>query len=144
MRPTGSTTATLTPIMITGNTYELGLFNGDTGVLADLAAGVGSEAFFPDPDSGVRRISVLRLPQHETAFVLTVHKTQGSEFDSVLLILPDQMSEILSRELLYTAVTRSRKRVEIWGDEEVFRRAVERRIARNTGLRDRLWGEVPS
>jgi exodeoxyribonuclease V alpha subunit len=144
MRPTGSTTATLTPIMITGNTYELGLFNGDTGVLADLATGVGSVAFYPDPDSGVRRISVLRLPQHETAFALTVHKTQGSEFDSVLLILPDQISEILSRELLHTAVTRSRKRVEIWGDEEVFRRAVERRIARNTGLRDRLWGEVPS
>lgn len=62
----------------------------------------------------------------------------------MLLILPDQMSEILSRELLYTAVTRSRKRVEIWGDEEVFRRAVERRITRNTGLRERLWGEVPS
>ena len=87
---------------------------------------------------------MLRLPQHETAFALTVHKTQGSEFDTVLLVLPDQMSEILSRELLYTAVTRARKRVEIWGDEEVFRRAVERRIVRNTGLRDRLWGEVPS
>ena len=59
----------------------------------------------------------------------------------VLLILPDQMSEVLSRELLYTAVTRARKRVEIWGDEEVFRRAVERRIERSSGLRDRLWKE---
>jgi exodeoxyribonuclease V alpha subunit len=144
MRSSEAATATLTPIMITGNTYELGLFNGDTGVLAGLAAGGGSVAFFPAPDSGVRRISLLRLPQHETAFALTVHKTQGSEFDEVLLILPDQMSEILSRELLYTAVTRARKRVEIWGDEEVFRQAVERRIERSTGLRDRLWGEVPS
>lgn len=62
----------------------------------------------------------------------------------MLLVLPDQMSEILSRELLYTAVTRARRRVEIWGDEEVFCRAVERRIVRNTVLRDRLWGEVPS
>ena len=105
------------------------------------AAGDGSAAFFPDPDSGVRRISVLRLPPHETAFALTIHKTQGSEFDSVLLILPDQMSEVLSRELLYTAVTRARQRVEIWGDEEVFRRAVERRIERSSGLRDRLWKE---
>jgi exodeoxyribonuclease V alpha subunit len=144
MRSSGAATATLTPVMITGNTYELGLFNGDIGVLASLAAEGGGAAFFPAPDSGVRRISVLRLPQHESAFALTVHKTQGSEFDTVLLVLPDQMSEILSRELLYTAVTRARRRVEIWGDEEVFRRAVERRIVRNTGLRDRLWGEVPS
>ena len=127
--------------MITGNNYELGLFNGDAGVLVGATAGDGAAAFFPDPDSGVRRISALRLPQHETAFALTIHKSQGSEFDTVLLILPDQMSEVLSRELLYTAVTRARKRVEIWGDEEVFRRAVERRIERNTGLRDRLWKE---
>jgi exodeoxyribonuclease V alpha subunit len=125
--------------MITGNTYDLGLFNGDTGVLAGASDGCCSAAFFPDPDSGVRRISALRLPPHETAFALTIHKVQGSEFDDVLLILPDQMSEVLSRELLYTAVTRARQRVEIWADEEVFRRAVERRIERSTGLRDRLW-----
>ena len=71
-------------------------------------------------------------------------KTQGSEFDDVLLIMPGQMSDVLSRELLYTAVTRSRHRVEIWGDEEVFRRAVERRIERSSGLRDRLWNEERS
>ena len=137
-RPAVSSSSALKPVMITGNNYDLGLFNGDTGVLAG-AAGDGTEAFFPDPESGVRRISALRLPPHETAFALTVHKTQGSEFDDVLLILPDQMSEVLSRELLYTAVTRARKRVEIWGDEEVFRRGVERRIERSSGLRDRLW-----
>jgi exodeoxyribonuclease V alpha subunit len=127
------------PVMVTGNTYDLGLFNGDTGVLYGATAEDGSAAYFSDPDSGVRRISLLRLPPHETAFALTVHKVQGSEFDKVLLVLPDKMSEVLSRELLYTAVTRGRQRVEIWGDEEVFRRAVERRIERNTGLRDRLW-----
>jgi len=92
----------------------------------------------------VRRISALRLPPHEAAFALTVHKTQGSEFDDLLLILPDQISEVLSRELLYTAVTRARQRVEIWGDEEVFCRAVERRIVRSSGLRDRLWNEERS
>ena len=139
LRSAGSSASALTPVMIAGNTYDLGLFNGDTGVLAGATAGEGPAAFFPDPDSGVRRISSLRLPPHETAFALTVHKTQGSEFDAVLLILPDQMSEVLCRELLYTAVTRARKCVEIWGDEEVFRRAVERRIERSTGLRDRLW-----
>jgi len=137
-RPPGSPSV-LQPVMVTGNTYDLGLFNGDTGVMAGTAAGDAAEAFFPDPLTGVRRISALRLPPHETAFALTVHKVQGSEFDGVLLVLPDRMSEVLSRELLYTAVTRARKHVEIWGDEEVFRRAVERRIERSSGLRDRLW-----
>jgi exodeoxyribonuclease V alpha subunit len=132
------------PIMIAGNTYDLGLFNGDTGVLAGMSAGDGTEAFFPDVDSRVRRISALRLPSHEPAFALTVHKVQGSEFDDVLLVLPDQMSEVLSRELLYTAVTRARNHIEIWGDEEIFRRAVERRNERSSGLRDRLWKGVRS
>jgi exodeoxyribonuclease V alpha subunit len=138
LRPTGSSSIALKPVMITGNTYDLGLFNGDTGVLVG-AAGDGTEAFFPDPGSRVRRVSALRLPAHETAFALTIHKTQGSEFDGVLVILPNQMSDVLSRELLYTAVTRARNYVEIWGDEEVFRKAVERRIERSSGLRDRLW-----
>jgi exodeoxyribonuclease V alpha subunit len=141
LRSAGSSASAMTPVMITGNTYDLGLYNGDTGVLAGATAEDGPAAFFPDPDSGIRRISALRLPQHETAFALTIHKVQGSEFDSVLLVLPDKMSEVLCRELLYTAVTRARKRVEIWGDEEVFRRAVERRIERSSGLRDRLWNE---
>lgn len=140
MRPAGPAVSALKPVMVTGNTYDLGLFNGDTGVLTAAAAGYGAEAFFPDADSAVRRISALRLPPHETAYALTVHKTQGSEFDDVLLILPDQMSEVLSRELIYTAVTRARKRVEIWADEGLFCSAVERRIERSSGLRDRLWG----
>jgi exodeoxyribonuclease V alpha subunit len=129
----------LKPIMITGNTYDLGLYNGDTGVLAGESAGNVATAFFPETDTGVRRISALRLPAHEPAFALTVHKSQGSEFNEVLFILPDKMSEVLSRELLYTAVTRARNRIEIWGDEDIFCRAVEHRIERSSGLRDRLW-----
>ena len=139
LQPAGSLASALRPVMITGNTYDVELFNGDTGVLLPAQAEGAGEAFFPDPVSGVRRLSILRLPQHESAYALTIHKTQGSEFDSVLLILPGQMSELLSRELLYTAITRARKRVEIWGDEELFRRAVERRTKRSSGLRDRLW-----
>ncbi|MBK5275262.1 MAG: exodeoxyribonuclease V subunit alpha [Desulfuromonadales bacterium] len=128
------------PVMITANSYELELFNGDTGIMTGVGPEEGPAVYFPAPESaGVRRISALRLPPHEPAFALTVHKTQGSEFDTVLLIMPDKMSEVLSRELLYTAVTRARKRIEIWGNEEVFRRAVERRIERSSGLRDRLW-----
>jgi len=130
-----------TPVMVTGNNYELELFNGDTGVVME---GDGSPAvWFENPDGGVRHISLLRLPPSEGAFTLTVHKSQGSEFDRVLLILPDHLSEALSRELLYTAVTRARRSIEIWGTEEVFRQTIERRTIRKSGLRDKLSGGVP-
>ena len=128
------------PIMITGNNYELGLFNGDTGVTMERD-GV-SAVWFENPEGGLRHLSTLRLPPGEAAFALTVHKSQGSEFDRVLLILPDHLSVALSRELLYTAVTRARSRIEIWGTEEVFRQTMERRTVRNSGLRDRLMGGV--
>jgi exodeoxyribonuclease V alpha subunit len=134
----------LTPVMVTGNNYELGLFNGDTGVLMDDPASGRPAAWFYDPDTGLRPLSPLRLPSHESAFALTVHKSQGSEFDRVFLILPERVSEALSRELLYTALTRARSHVEIWGTEEVFLCTVERRTERNSGLRERLWGARPS
>lgn len=128
------------PVMVTGNNYELGLFNGDTAVVMEDSPEGRLAAFFPAPDGGVRRLSPLRLPAFDPAFALTVHKSQGSEFEQVLLILPERISEALSRELLYTAVTRARSRVEIWGSEDVFLAAVERRTERSSGLRDRLWG----
>ncbi|HEY4743833.1 MAG TPA: AAA family ATPase, partial [Desulfuromonadaceae bacterium] len=131
----------LQALMVTANNYELGLFNGDTAVLLDDPGSGRLAAYFPDPDAegGLRRLSPLRLPPCEPALALTVHKSQGSEFDHVLLILPEHPSETLSRELLYTAVTRARKRVEIWGSAEVFLAAVERRIERSSGLKARLW-----
>ena len=124
------------PVMITGNNYELELFNGDTGVVLDND---GTQAvWFESPDGGLRHLSPLRLPPSEAAFAMTVHKSQGSEFDRILLILPDSMSDVLSRELLYTAVTRARRHIEIWGSEEVFRQTVERRTLRTSGLSVRL------
>ncbi len=129
------------PFMITGNNYELGLYNGDTGVVTE--SDDGQTVWFENPDGGLRHISMLRLPPGDAAFALTVHKSQGSEFGRVLLILPDQPSDVLSRELLYTAVTRARSRIEIWGTEEVFRQAIERRTVRKSGLQDALSGGVP-
>ncbi|MDU0459066.1 MAG: exodeoxyribonuclease V subunit alpha [Geobacteraceae bacterium] len=128
------------PVMISGNNYELGLYNGDTGVVIDNDG--RTAVWFSDPESGLRHISPLRLPAHETAFALTVHKSQGSEFERVLLILPERMSEALSRELLYTAITRARRQVEIWSPESVFRQAVKSRTRRNSGLKDKLAGPV--
>lgn len=128
------------PVMITGNNYELGLFNGDTGVVTEGKE--GGTAWFEDPEGGLRHLSSIRLPPSESAFTVTVHKSQGSEFDRVLLILPDHLSEVLSRELLYTAVTRARHSIEIWGSEEIFSQAVEKRTIRTSGLTDRLVAGV--
>ncbi|MDO9069720.1 MAG: exodeoxyribonuclease V subunit alpha [Deltaproteobacteria bacterium] len=129
----------LMPVLVSGNNYELGLFNGDTGVVMEYKERLS--VWFNGQDGGLRHLSPLRLPTHETGFAMTVHKSQGSEFDKLLLILPDRMSEGLSRELLYTAVTRARRQVEIWGREDVFRRTVERRTLRSSGLGDRLAGK---
>ncbi len=129
------------PVMVSGNNYELGLFNGDTAVLMQNEVDKRLMACFAEAEGGIRHVSALRLPPFEPAFALTVHKSQGSEFDTVLLIIPELDSEILTRELIYTAVTRAKKRVEIWCSREMFCKAVERRIIRSSGLRERLWGE---
>lgn len=126
----------LLPVMMSGNNYELGLFNGDTGVCYEYDG--RPAVWFVDPQNGLRHLSPLRLPPAESAFALTVHKSQGSEFERLLLILPDQMSEALSRELLYTAVTRARQQIEIWSSAAVFRQSVEHRLERNSGLRERF------
>jgi exodeoxyribonuclease V alpha subunit len=126
------------PVMVIVNDYQVKLFNGDIGII------------LPDPDSGILRVHFPaeegvfrkmlpgRLPAHEAAYALTVHKSQGSEFDHVLVILPDRYAEVVTRELIYTAITRARTSVEIWGREEVFLEAVERQAERVSGLRDRL------
>ncbi|MBW4055247.1 MAG: exodeoxyribonuclease V subunit alpha [Proteobacteria bacterium] len=124
------------PVMVTGNNYELGLFNGDTGVIMDSDG--ASSVWFEHPEGGLRHFSKLRVPPSETAFALTIHKSQGSEFDRILLILPEYLSDVLSRELLYTAVTRARRSIEIWGTEEVVSQIVARRTVRTSGLIDRL------
>ncbi len=130
------------PVLITRNDYDLGLFNGDIGIiLPDPALGNELRAFFRWADGSVRKFLPARLPPHEPAFAMTVHKSQGSEFDRALLILPEQPSPVITRELLYTGITRARERVEVWGREEVFVDGVRRRIERASGLRDALWGD---
>ena len=128
------------PIMMTRNDYNLKLFNGDIGIILPDPASGEPRAFFPGPDNEVRKFLPLRLPEHQTAFALTVHKSQGSEFDRVLLVLPDRESPVLSRELLYTGITRARESVELWFEERVFRAALCRRVSRTSGLRDALAG----
>jgi exodeoxyribonuclease V alpha subunit len=129
------------PVLITSNDYHLGLFNGDVGiVLPDSQANDELRVFFLAADGAVRKFHPLRLPEHETVHAMTVHKSQGSEFARVLLLLPDRDVPILTRELIYTGITRAKRRVAIWGTEAVFRAAISRRIERSSGLRDALWG----
>lgn len=128
------------PVLITRNDYSLGLFNGDMGIaFEDRDSGNDLRVFFQTADGGQRRLHPARLPEHETVYATTIHKSQGSEFDHVLFILPDRDSQVLTRELIYTAITRARKGVEVWGNAEVFSSAVSRRTERTSGLRDALW-----
>jgi len=128
------------PLLINANDYPLRLFNGDVGVvLPDPDGSQELRVFFPAPDGSLRKFHPLRLPEHETVYAMTVHKSQGSEFGDVLLVLPERLSPVLTRELIYTGITRAKQRVEIWGKEDVFLTAVSRRIERSSGLRDALW-----
>jgi exodeoxyribonuclease V alpha subunit len=129
------------PVMVTRNDYQLELFNGDVGIIVDDPEGTGGKlALFSGTGGAVRRLSPSRLPPHETVFAMTVHKSQGSEFDEVAVLLPIHLSPVVSRELLYTAVTRARRTVTIYATREVIRQAIARRVERASGLRDLLWG----
>jgi exodeoxyribonuclease V alpha subunit len=126
------------PIIVTQNDYQLDLMNGDVGVVVRTSNQL-LRVCFAGP-SGLRFLLPSRLPPHETVFATTVHKSQGSEFDAVSIVLPGAPSKLLVRELLYTAVTRARQRVELFGHSALIASAIERPIERASGLRSRLWG----
>lgn len=131
------------PILILENAPTLGLFNGDTGLLLPSPEGeVG--AYFSDNRAGRRGFRVLPLsllPRHETAFALSVHKSQGSEFDRVALLFPQAPSPVLTRELLYTGLTRARHGVTVIASEQRLCDAIASPTRRDSGLAARLWQE---
>jgi len=126
------------PILITRNDYQLGLYNGDVGVI--LPHEGQPRAWFLTGDDQLRCYSPARLPAHETVFAMTVHKSQASEFERVWFLLPDQIVPGLTRELIYPGATRARRQLDIWFLEPVLRAAIARRADRSSGLRDALWG----
>ncbi len=127
------------PVLVTRNDYNLRLFNGDIGVvLPDPDQPERLKAVFVQSEGGWRAISPGRLPEHETAYAMTVHKSQGSEFNRVIVVLPERASLLLSRALLYTAITRATDRLEIWGSTQILEEAIRCRVRRASGLRDRL------
>ena len=126
------------PVIVTANDYAVGLYNGDLGIAMASPDSETLRVCFPDTGKGVRWIHPARLPAHETAWAMTVHKSQGSEFDRVVLVLPGRPSEILTRELLYTGITRAKTAVTVWGTADVLACAVKKQVARHSGLQDRL------
>lgn len=125
------------PLIIRSNHYGLRLFNGDTGVVWPDSEGK-PRAWFAGPDNSLHRVPLSRLPEHDTAYAVTVHQAQGSEFDEVLFLLPPADSRVLCRELVYTAVTRARERLVVSGDPELLATAMERGVERHSGLGEKL------
>ena len=123
------------PVMITRNDYQLDLFNGDIGVVVETSEGL--RVAFDKGD--VRLVERSRIQEHTTVHAMTIHKSQGSGFQKVIVALPSTASRLLTRELLYTAVTRASKKVVILGDEETIRAAINRSVPRASGLGRRLW-----
>ena len=132
------------PILVTVNDYNLGVFNGEIGLATSDSWTDKSSltVHFPAIDGNSRRVPAARLSGIETAFAMTIHKSQGSEFDQLHVILPDTDMPILTRELIYTAITRAKSHVTIWGTDNVLGKAISRRIERRSGLREALWAGV--
>ncbi len=120
------------PLIVTANDYENRLYNGDTGVVVQSPDGL--RAAFPG-DTGPRLLPLSRLAAVSSAYALTVHRSQGSQYEAVTILLPPAASPLLTRELLYTAVTRASHRVRVIATDDAVRAAVGRRLIRASGLR---------
>lgn len=125
-------------VMLTRNDASLGLFNGDIGLcLPDESQRL--RVWFMRPDGQFTGLLPSRLSEFEVVFAMTVHKSQGSEFEKVALLLPLTPSPVLTRELIYTGITRARKHFTLWGSSKLIVTAAESRIQRNSGLPEELW-----
>ncbi|MBX3667267.1 MAG: exodeoxyribonuclease V subunit alpha [Rhodocyclaceae bacterium] len=125
------------PVLILSNDYGLGLFNGDIGICMPAEA-QGLTVQFPRRDGSFAAFAPARLPEHASAWAMSVHKAQGSEFDHACVVLPDPTSPVLTRELVYTAITRARKVLTLAGSEAALSAACQRPTRRASGLRARL------
>ena len=131
------------PILITRNDDAARLYNGDVGVILEDADRPGQQvAAFWTPEAGLRTLSPTRLPACETTFAMTIHKSQGSQFAEVVIVLTPEPSPVLTRELVYTAITRASRRATVLGRAAILRAALARPVQRASGLQQRLWGDV--
>lgn len=127
------------PIMITQNDAVLQLYNGDIGICMPDTENRGQlMVFFLHADGAVRKYLPARLPYCETVFAMTIHKSQGSEFDEVLLVLPEVINPILTKELIYTGITRAKTTLKMVTNKEVFLQTIKRKVERFSGLAERI------
>ncbi len=130
------------PIMISRNDSALGLFNGDIGIALERNGEL--RVWFLMPDGAIKSVQPSRLPEHDTAWAMTVHKSQGSEFEHAALILPARSVPLVTRELVYTAITRAKRRLSLYADEQVLSQAIVTRTERRSGLAEIFAGrEAP-
>jgi len=121
------------PLLVTANDHEIRIYNGDTGVIVATESGDLMAAFLRGGEPILLHPS--RLPALQTVYAMTIHRSQGSQYDTASVLLPDANSSLLTRELLYTAITRARTHVRVVGTEEAFLAGVERQVLRASGLR---------
>ena len=127
------------PVMVTQNHPALQLYNGDVGLcLPDPDQQNNLMVFFQRPDGSIKKYLPARLPTCETAFAMTIHKAQGSEYEQVVVVLPDTVNPVLCKELLYTAITRAKKKVEIAAKPDVLVATINNQYHRRSGLSRKL------
>jgi len=130
------------PVIILENDYGLNLYNGDIGIVLPHSSDgreVTLKVTFVGSDGQIRWLQPSRLPKHETVYAMTIHKSQGSEFDHCALVLPDHSAPILSKELIYTGVTRAKQRLTLLYQETMVKQALSQKVQRASGLGYRLW-----
>ncbi|MGZ8067728.1 exodeoxyribonuclease V subunit alpha [Aeromonas salmonicida] len=125
------------PVMVVRNDHGVGLYNGDMGLCLPDETG-RLKVWFEQPDGSLRALLPSRLPPHETVYAMTIHKSQGSEFAHTVLVLPDSPSPLLTRELVYTGITRAKARLDLYGDRALLAQAVRKKTERYSGLAQRL------
>ncbi|WP_210498990.1 exodeoxyribonuclease V subunit alpha [Vibrio crassostreae] len=126
------------PIMITRNDYGMGLYNGDIGITMRSKEDGSLKVFFEMPDGEIKGFLTCRIPDHETAFAMTIHKSQGSEFNKTFMVLPTDFSPIITRELVYTGVTRAKKFLSLYTKDTTLDMGVKLKTERASGLAEEL------
>ncbi|VFP86513.1 exodeoxyribonuclease V subunit alpha [Candidatus Erwinia haradaeae] len=126
------------PVMIMSNDQDMKLFNGEVGIVME-DNDHQMKVWFLLSDGSITAVQTCFLPLHDTAFAMTIHKSQGSEFDHTIVILPNQIIPVLTRQLVYTAITRAKKKLTIYSEKLIFESAVRACVSRQSGLRDRIF-----
>ncbi len=126
------------PVMVTENNSAMQLYNGDIGLCLFDKEEKRLQVYFLRPDGSVKKILPSRVPKHETVYAMTIHKSQGSEFEQCLCVLPQEMNPVLTKELIYTAITRTKSQLKMFCEHSVFKQSIESRVIRTGGLSEKL------